>query len=57
VTAPIAVVHLVREANGLEPFDTFMDSYRRMDSELEHDLVLLLKGFANRSAHAAYLAR
>jgi hypothetical protein len=55
--APIAVVHLVRHANGLEPFEAFLASYRRHEPGAEHDLVLLFKGFADRSATAPYLQR
>lgn len=50
-------MHLVREANGLPAFEAFLASYRRFDSGLEHDLVLLCKGFAGRDAAAPYLER
>jgi hypothetical protein len=53
--AALAVVHLVREANGIEPFALFLDSYKRHRSGAEHELVLLLKGFADEQAAAAYL--
>ena len=43
--ARIAVVHLVREAHGLEPWETFLQAYRRNPAGLEHDLVVLWKGF------------
>jgi hypothetical protein len=43
----LALVHLVRKANGPEPFREFLESYRAVDSGAEHDLVLLLKGFAS----------
>jgi hypothetical protein len=55
--APTAVVHLVRHANGLEPFERFMASYERFGAELEHDLVLLFKGFPDRAATAPYVER
>jgi hypothetical protein len=55
--AGTAVVHLARHANGLEPFDAFLASYRRLDPGLEHDLVLLFKGFPDRCAIAPYLER
>lgn len=46
VTFPqTALVHLVRAANGLAAFETFMASYERCDPGCEHELVLLLKGF------------
>jgi hypothetical protein len=50
-SAGTAVVHLVRAANGLEPFERFLESYARNPSGADHDLVLLLKGFD--SAHGA----
>jgi hypothetical protein len=53
-SARIAVVHLVRHANGLEPFDAFLSSYRRLEAGVDHDLVLLFKGFQDAEA-AQYL--
>jgi hypothetical protein len=47
-------VHLVREANGLEPLREFLDSYRRHDAGREHRLVLLFKGFPDSSAAEAH---
>jgi len=41
----LALVHLVRKANGPEPFREFLESYRTLDAGADHDLVLLLKGF------------
>lgn len=41
----LALVHLVRKANGPEPFLDFLASYRAVDAGADHDLVLLLKGF------------
>ena len=58
MSAPrVAVVHLVREANGSEPFDAFLSSYERHDAGREHDLVLLCKGFAGPEAMAAVRRR
>jgi hypothetical protein len=53
--ARTAVVHLVRHANGREPFEAFLRSYGRFDAGGEHDLVLLMKGFADRADAAPYL--
>jgi hypothetical protein len=53
----IAVVHLVRHANGLEPFEAFLRSYRAHDAGREHDLVLLLKGFDDPSDADPYRER
>jgi hypothetical protein len=50
-----AVVHLVRAANGLAPFEAFLRSYREHDAGHEHALVLLLKGFGDPEAAAPYL--
>jgi hypothetical protein len=41
----LAVVHLVRAANGEDPLERFLHSYREHPAGVEHDLVLLLKGF------------
>jgi hypothetical protein len=43
--ADLALVHLVRKANGPEPFRAFLESYRAVEAGADHDLVLLLKGF------------
>jgi len=51
--ARTAVVHLVRKANGRAPFDAFMASYERYAAELDHDLVLLFKGFDRDAAEIA----
>src|SRR5665213_1673531 len=46
VSAP-CVVHLVRAANGIEPFRAFLESYVRHPAGLQHELVLLFKGFSS----------
>jgi hypothetical protein len=57
--ARTAVIHLVRQANGRAPFERFLRSYEQLPAGLEHDLVLLFKGFERASAgeRAAYLER
>lgn len=50
----IAVVHLVRQSNGLEPFERFLASYRAHPAGVDHELVLLFKGFGRRRDTAAY---
>jgi hypothetical protein len=45
----LALVHLVRQANGLEAFERFLESYRRHTAGIEHELVLLFKGFSQPS--------
>jgi len=52
-----AVVHLVRHANGIAPFERFLTSYERVDAGLEHDLVLLFKGFGGARERDPYLQR
>ncbi len=54
--ADLAAVHLVRESNGVEAFRRFMDSYRRHPSGVEHEVVLVLKGFASAAAAEPYVA-
>jgi rhamnosyltransferase len=41
----LAVVHLVRESNGLAPFRRLLESYRAHTAGIPHDLVILYKGF------------
>lgn len=48
------VVHLVREANGRDPFERFLDSYRCHDAGAAHRLVLLFKGFADEASARPY---
>jgi acetyltransferase-like isoleucine patch superfamily enzyme len=43
----LCVVHLARAANGVEPFAAFFDSYRRFAAGIEHDLLVVCKGFAD----------
>jgi hypothetical protein len=49
-----AVVHLARYANGLAPFEEFVTSYARHDAGLDHDLVLLWKGFPSADTLAPF---
>ncbi|MCL5038059.1 MAG: class I SAM-dependent methyltransferase [Chloroflexi bacterium] len=41
----IAVIHLVRFGNGTEPLKRFLDSYSENPGGIDHDLVILFKGF------------
>ncbi len=54
-SSELAVVHLVRAGNGLEPLARFLESYRRHPAGAGHDLVLLLKGFASDEDAAPHL--
>ena len=47
----VAVVFLARRAEGEAPLRSFVESYRRHPAGLEHDLVVVYKGFDG--AHAA----
>lgn len=49
-----AVVHLVRAKNGIEPFGLFLDSYHKCSGGVEHDLVILFKGFQSGKELAQY---
>ena len=48
------VVHVVRNQNGLIPFVAFLDSYRRLDAGLGHDLLIVYKGFGDGKLPEAY---
>ena len=41
----IGVVHLVRHANGTAPLARFLQSYRAHPAGVDHELLLILKGF------------
>ena len=41
----ICVAHLVRAQNGIGPFKIFLESYRENPSEVEHELMIIFKGF------------
>lgn len=43
--AEIGVAHLVRARNGVEPFRRFLDSYARFPGGVDHDLLIIYKGF------------
>ncbi len=44
--ADICVVHLVRAQNGIEPFKRFITSYVQYRAGIEHDLIIIFKGFS-----------
>jgi hypothetical protein len=52
--ADLCVVHLARHANGIEPFQRFLDCYRRHPAGIEHELAILLKGFPDPQASEPY---
>jgi hypothetical protein len=50
----ICVVHLVRAKNGLEPFKSFLDSYKRNPAGIDHELLIVFKGFDSKSRMLEY---
>ena len=50
----IGVVHLVRKENGIEPFRNFLESYRNVEAGVEHDLIIIFKGFAGESGRRPF---
>jgi hypothetical protein len=52
----ICLAHLVRKANGPEAFRTFLESYRHIEPGVDHELVLLLKGFDSPADAGAILS-
>lgn len=50
----ICVVHLVRKKNGLEPFQLFIASYLKNPAGIEHDLLVLYKGFYRQADIVPY---
>jgi hypothetical protein len=50
----ICVAHLVRAANGIQPLHRFLESYSRNPGGIEHDLLLIFKGFRKKELPAQY---
>lgn len=50
----VCLVHLVRACNGIEPFVDFLDSYRNNPGGIEHDLLIVFKGFERPEHTEAY---
>ena len=50
----ICVAHLVRKKNGVEPFRRFLESYLEYPSGVDHELLILYKGFAGQADIAPY---
>lgn len=51
----LCVVHLVRASNGIEPFASFLESYRQSDGGIDHDLLIVFKGFNSPESKEEYL--
>ena len=45
----ICVVHLVRRKNGIEPFRSFLESYLENSAGIDHELLILYKGFSQKA--------
>ncbi|MBI1175192.1 MAG: hypothetical protein GC139_08000 [Sideroxydans sp.] len=50
----IVVVHLIRAHNGIEPFRLFLDSYRDNQAGIDHDLLIIFKGFKRHEDASEY---
>lgn len=48
------VVYLIRPGDGFRSFRRFVESYRRFPEPLDHDMLVIFKGFASRPHRAAY---
>jgi len=48
----ICVAHLVRK--GIEPFRRFLESYLKHPPGIDHDLLILYKGFAHQADITSY---
>lgn len=51
----ICVVHLVRAQNGIEPFARFLKSYQQNPGGMDHDLLIVFKGFDAQASKDDYL--
>ncbi len=49
IASPIALLYLARKAEGRKAFETFLDSYAAHPAGVEHDLIVVLKGFEERA--------
>ena len=50
----LCVVHLVRAHNSIELFRRFLESYRQNPGAIEHDLLIVFKGFGQPQDTAEY---
>jgi hypothetical protein len=50
----ICVIHLVRRKNGMEPFRSFLASYLGNSAGVDHELLILYKGFSQEADIAPY---
>ena len=50
----ICVVHLVRRKNGIEPFQSFLASYLGNSAGIDHELLIVYKGFFRKADIVPY---
>ncbi len=50
----ICVVHLVRRKNGIEPFQSFLASYLGNSAGIDHELLIVYKGFFRKTDIVPY---
>lgn len=50
----ICLIHLVRKCNGIEAFRSFVASYQQKVAGIEHELLLVYKGFDGESDLGSY---
>lgn len=53
----VCVVYLARARNGLGPFEAFLKSYRLFPAGMEHELLVVFKGFGRPKDASPYLDR
>lgn len=51
----VTVVYLAREKSGKAAFDRYLASYRKYSSGMDHELVVVLKGFSSAEIKADWL--
>lgn len=51
----VCVVYLARAKNGLDPFQSFLKSYRLFPAGMEHELLIVFKGFEGLRDASPYL--
>ena len=51
----ICVVHLVRKKNELAVFERFIKSYKFFHAGIDHDLIIIYKGFKSKYDILKYL--
>jgi hypothetical protein len=59
VSAPVRTIglaHLVHASNGPQPLERFLAAHRAHDAGVDHELVLLLKGFTDARAAREHVA-